>query len=729
MNIIKDGLTFDDVLLVPQHSEIDSRSKIDVSVNLGEFKFSNPIIPANMKTVCDVKMAEFIAFNGGLAILHRFMPIEEQYEACNHLINLFGLPYKKNGNAFGVSVGVKGEDKEAVLNFLNLGVKIVCIDIAHGDSAQCIDMIKYIKRVAPSMLIIAGNVATGEAATRLWKAGANVVKVGVGPGCFAAGTRILMSNGTYKNIEEVSIGDYVINMNGKPVKVLNAFSTGNRKVSKLRNNIFYEDTYVTSDHNFWVGDLNSSSKESLESKGYRKLLDLQSKTLPKKSKYKWKKIGDVHQDVLLMPKIIDFKLPETFEISLNKRAGGNYKSGHVYEKDSVITPSYDSGYLFGTFIGDGHAMCAVHKGSNIGSVMWYFGKEEKEIANKLVNSIKKIFNKEAQIKETDNTTNVVFYYKPLADFLSSFGKKTEKHLPQNFIVNNKEYLQGIYDGLIDSDGHLSDDGRLGFTNTSVKAIELFNILNYLVAGSFPNSEKKKITAGGLKDCNIENCNQPYSSRTIKRADYRQTQNYQVVKLLAYEDTNIEVPVYDLTVDCDTHSFIANNMIVHNSLCTTRVETGNGVPQLTALMDVAEARSNMMRDDKNMGYRYQIIADGGIKSAGDIVKALCFADMVMVGNLFAGCDEAPGNILNVNGRTYKEYVGSSTHKTNHIEGIAAMVPYKGPVSGVLTKLIEGLQSGCSYQGCSRLAELRDNPQFIKISNSGLVESHPHDVTRI
>jgi IMP dehydrogenase len=122
----------------------------------------------------------------------------------------------------------------------------------------------------------------------------------------------------------------------------------------------------------------------------------------------------------------------------------------------------------------------------------------------------------------------------------------------------------------------------------------------------------------------------------------------------------------------------------------------------------------------------IIADGGIKSAGDIVKALCFSDMVMVGNLFAGCDEAPGHAVHIDGRKYKEYVGSSTHKTNHIEGVAAMVECKGPFKDILTKLTEGLRSGCSYQGVHNLVDLKRSPEFIRISNAGLVESHPHDV---
>lgn len=343
--MIREGLTFDDVLLVPQHSTVESRSKVDISVKWGCLHFEHPVIPANMKTVTGDEMALQIIKSGGLAILHRFMDHKEQVQIAEKIVTDHG-----NEN-FAVSIGVKQADKEMIAQFRHVGVRMVCIDIAHGDTNQCTDMISWIKSKHPDMFVIAGNVATGEAARRLWKAGADVVKVGVGPG---------------------------------------------------------------------------------------------------------------------------------------------------------------------------------------------------------------------------------------------------------------------------------------------------------------------------------------------------------------------------------------------SLCTTRIETGNGVPQLTALMDVAEVQRQLNELERTRTYPgekkriYPFIADGGIKSAGDIVKALCFADMVMVGNLFAGCEETPGIRKIIGGASYKEYVGSSTYKTNHIEGVAALVPTKGSYKSVLNKLLEGLRSGCSYQGAHNLTELKDNPAFIRITNAGLKESHPHDV---
>jgi IMP dehydrogenase len=353
---MREGLTFDDVLLVPQYSEVESRSKVDLSVKWGALKFEHPIIPANMLTVTGQDMAWAVVESGGLAILNRFIAPKEQIDIAEDLMEETPsrvCPSAKNH--FAVSVGVQATDKEMVKNFYDVGVRLFCVDVAHGDSKNCSDMVSWIK-ANYNVFVIAGNVATGSGARRLWDAGANVVKVGVGPG---------------------------------------------------------------------------------------------------------------------------------------------------------------------------------------------------------------------------------------------------------------------------------------------------------------------------------------------------------------------------------------------SLCTTRIETGNGVPQLSALMDVDIARNELIalwktRDaatdpETRTTRKFPVIADGGIKSAGDVVKALCLADMVMVGNLFAGCDEAPGNrMYGADGSYYKEYVGSSTHKTSHVEGVAAMVPYRGSYQQVLTKLLEGLRSGCSYQGASNLGELKANAEFIKITSAGLRESHPHDV---
>lgn len=339
---ILEGLTFDDVLLVPQYSEVPSRSQVNISVQYKELYFKHPIIPSNMSSVTGYEMAVANISRGGLSILHRFMPVQEQLDIAKDIMDTFGKT-----KAFGISLGVKKDDLVFFEKFYDIGVRTFCVDIAHGNSAHCVRMVDSLKKIHPEIIVIAGNVATGDGARRLWEAGADFVKVGVGPG---------------------------------------------------------------------------------------------------------------------------------------------------------------------------------------------------------------------------------------------------------------------------------------------------------------------------------------------------------------------------------------------SLCTTRIQTGNGVPQLSALIDVYKTQQGLLARDKARGVKrdYPFIADGGIKEAGDIIKALCFADMVMIGNLFAGCIESPGEVHYLNGAPHKEYRGSSTHKTNHIEGVIAWVPCTGPYENILTKLLEGLRSGCSYQGANSLLELKDNPTFIRITSAGLKESHPHDV---
>ncbi|OGQ40818.1 MAG: IMP dehydrogenase [Deltaproteobacteria bacterium RIFCSPLOWO2_01_FULL_42_9] len=174
-----------------------------------------------------------------------------------------------------------------------------------------------------------------------------------------------------------------------------------------------------------------------------------------------------------------------------------------------------------------------------------------------------------------------------------------------------------------------------------------------------------------------------------------------------------------------------------SICTTRIVTGVGVPQITAIMDCAAVARK-----KNI----PVIADGGIKFSGDIVKALAAgADSVMIGGLFAGTDESPGETVLYQGRTYKMYRGMGSieamkkgSKDRYFqddveselklvpEGIEGRVPHKGPVSSSIFQLIGGLKSGMGYCGCRTISELRKNAKLVRISIAGLRESHVHDV---
>ncbi|CAN1607772.1 K00088 IMPDH, guaB; IMP dehydrogenase [Candidatus Pelagibacterales bacterium] len=174
-----------------------------------------------------------------------------------------------------------------------------------------------------------------------------------------------------------------------------------------------------------------------------------------------------------------------------------------------------------------------------------------------------------------------------------------------------------------------------------------------------------------------------------------------------------------------------------SICTTRIVAGVGVPQFTAIYNVAKSIKNK---------KIKIIADGGIRYSGDIAKAIgAGADAVMIGSLFAGTEESPGDVFYYQGRSYKSYRGMGSigamsrgsadryfqQEINDSlklvpEGIEGRVPYKGPVRAVIHQLIGGLKASMGYVGAKNILELKKKAKFVKITNSGLKESHVHDI---
>jgi IMP dehydrogenase len=174
-----------------------------------------------------------------------------------------------------------------------------------------------------------------------------------------------------------------------------------------------------------------------------------------------------------------------------------------------------------------------------------------------------------------------------------------------------------------------------------------------------------------------------------------------------------------------------------SICTTRVVTGAGVPQITAIQSCVNAARK-----KNV----PVISDGGVKFSGDVAKAIAAgADVVMIGSLFAGTEEAPGEVILFQGRSFKTYRGmgsigamregsrdryaqeETANESKLVpEGIEGRVPYKGTLADMVTQLVGGLRSGMGYTGCNSIKEFQDESRFIRITSAGLRESHVHDV---
>jgi IMP dehydrogenase len=173
-----------------------------------------------------------------------------------------------------------------------------------------------------------------------------------------------------------------------------------------------------------------------------------------------------------------------------------------------------------------------------------------------------------------------------------------------------------------------------------------------------------------------------------------------------------------------------------SICTTRIVAGIGVPQITAIADCVEVADR---------YDIPVIADGGVKYSGEVTKALAAgASSVMIGSLFAGTDEAPGELVLYQGRSYKVYRGmgslgamkrgsrdrygqAATSDEKLVpEGIEGRVPHRGSLASILEQLTGGLRAGMGYTGSRNIPELRKNARFIRITSQGLRESHVHDV---
>jgi IMP dehydrogenase len=175
-----------------------------------------------------------------------------------------------------------------------------------------------------------------------------------------------------------------------------------------------------------------------------------------------------------------------------------------------------------------------------------------------------------------------------------------------------------------------------------------------------------------------------------------------------------------------------------SICTTRIVAGVGVPQISAVANVANAL-------KNKGI--PLIADGGIRYSGDMAKAVVAgAHVIMVGSMFAGTEEAPGEVELFQGRSYKSYrgmgslgaMGGNQGSSDRYfqensdadklvpEGIEGRVPYKGPLQPVIHQLLGGLRSSMGYTGCANMDDMRTRPEFIRVTNAGMKESHVHDV---
>jgi IMP dehydrogenase/GMP reductase len=654
-----------------------------------------------MIDVIDRSIAIYLSKNGYFYIYHRF---NKDTVAFVKLANEKELP------VISISTGVN-EDSLVDLLYIaknRLRVDFITIDVAQGHHKKVKERIQVIKSILPKTKIIAGNVMTFEAVRDLAKWGADVVKIGIGQGCFSGDTKILMENGSYKNIKDIQIGEFVINKNGIPVKVINKINNGFQPVLKIKTTGWHDFTYVTNNHQFWMGDLSTTKiiKNSIQT-GVSKQLDKLTKK--EQSKFKWKRVGDVNTSnyFTLLPKKILFNNNDD-SIDLSK-----FLSRGIIEDELIYTfgktngnkttfkrflyPSYDLGYIFGLFLGDGNSLLKRNKmNCEFGRVSWAFGINEMDIVNKLSQSLDKVIGIKpiVKISKNKNMINVFIYNKALTKLMYLFNKRENKLLPIEFYFQNSNYWDGIYDGLIDSDGvYIKNSSTVSLCNTSQKIIELFQSIclrkNILFTSYKPEIRPSKL---------VPISKQHYIVKTL--TTNRFTKDYRFSKIMSIKRNQKSVETWDIEVDCPTHSFIANNCIVHNSICTTRFQTGFSMPMFSCIHEcLTQQNINATCSADMIHYNsIPIIADGGVQNIGDVAKALVAgATMVMTGKLFASCIDSPAKIID--GK--KQYRGSTSFaakKNNkHIEGKMVDLETDITFAERLQEIQESIQSAISYGG--------------------------------
>lgn len=277
-------------------------------------------------------------------------------------------------------------------------------------------------------------------------------------------------------------------------------------------------------------------------------------------------------------------------------------------------------------------------------------------------------------------------------------------------------------------------GGLGILHRFASSSEIQNWLNQCYESKVP-----RVVSHGISDRDFsEICYNPEEAFDAVCIDVAHADNLHVHSFIRRIRETLKDRCPDLTIiagnvaTCDAAFRLAEAGadiikcgIGPGSICSTRIVTGHGVPQLSAIMNVCRVKINHPH--------IKVIADGGIRNSGDIVKALAAgADAVMVGSLLAGTEEAPGKILVENGLSYKTYRGMASYdaqksvgkETPRVEGVTAKVPYKGPVKHILEQLEAGIRSGFSYSGANTLKQLQLNSVFLPISGNTLRENSTH-----
>ncbi len=706
------------------------------------------------------------------------------------------------------AIGATGDFLERAAALIESRVDAIVIDTAHGHSSRVIEAVKKVKANFSGVEIIAGNVATGEATKALIDAGVDAVKVGIGPGsiCCREDAQILMFDNSIKRICDVKLGEKVITHRGRMRKVIKTYRRKHQgelvevnaagcpdKVRVTPNHEFLAVTFDVSDKTRSKNGAKYFFSKQKYNKGLRWVradeLKAQDVLAIPKQKYEteicffdlldavphyhsdknfiWANNPGINSNNLNHPQLADKfsttvpiirnivkgkrKLVDDLSISVNK-----YLDETNYQR--VLQPQKLSRFIFldenlmrliGYFAAEGYVI----GNENNRQLRFAFNENETKFCSDVKNLVAKIFGYDKTVfrKTPRHAIEVTIHNHAIAKFFEWLMPKgaLNKSLPDFVLNQSKENLRQFLIGALRGDGCLKDARRIGYKTASPhlahQIAEVFMRLGFMasIQSYQPKNENHStsyyVRIGGgqakifAKEFPELHLNFPEHIKT--KQDIFSDENYFYVAVRSVETLEDQVlEVFNLEVEED-HTYIANRVAVHN--CTTRVVTGAGVPQITAVFDCVEAAK---------GSGVPVIADGGVKYSGDVIKAIVAgADSVMIGSLFAGTEEAPGEVILFQGRNFKTYRGmgsigamkkgssdryaqeGTVSDSKYVpEGIEGRVAYKGTLADMVTQLVGGLRSGMGYTGCKNIEELQQKAKFIRITNAGLRESHVHDV---
>ncbi len=712
---------------------------------------------------------------GRLSGLITVKDIQKQIEHPNASKDRFGRL------RVGAAIGAAAKEVERARLLVEAGVDVLAVDTAHGHSQGVLDAVARIKATFPEVQLIAGNVSTYEGAQALIERGADAIKVGQGPGsiCFTGDTLITMADNSVKRIDQIEVGEQVRTHAGSARPVSKTYRNIHRG-TLLRLTIAGcpDVLHVTPNHEFLTVRAHERSSTAQQ----------------------WRRADDLAVgDWLAIPKQQFTAAPRSLDLiellpELEHDASAVWtSSAQRSQRNPPLPLAAMSVGGFGAPLGSravnetwhpaigtatkvtGQAVAAVavrrhipwdaamlrwlgyvvaygHMVGVIGQRQLRFKLSAAETARcaDIRRLVPRLFGAEVTSQQhvSDGVCTITVTAPIVAELMARLLGEGEQRLPAACLDQDQQNLHQFLLGL-GSRLSLQDTG-LVFSTTSVDlAHQLAEI--WMRLGYFAALEREQLAAvvGAsnyrvvVRGAQLEQLAAELPELELSWADqptdavsaWADGQWMYVPVLSIATDNDQECPVFNLEVEGE-HTYVANRVAVHN--CTTRVVSGAGMAQITAIMECVRAAEQS---------GVPIIADGGIKYSGDVAKALAAgAHTVMIGGLFAGTDEAPGERILYQGRSFKSYRGMGSigamqqgssdryfqgNQTNArklvAEGIEGMVPYKGRLSDTVFQLVGGLRSGMGYVGAHSIDEMRTKARFSRISAAGLAESHPHDVT--